>query len=101
MICLQKDYARCRAQIGLDRGRAVGAVKTLVQITWVSDYSGLHQGSGEGRRDMDRIEGCTDVVFTGLGEGRARMLPSAASSSGDQLDEDTDVGGGAYLVVVG
>lgn len=29
------------------------------------------------------------------------MLPSAASSSGNQLDKDTDVSGGAYLVVVG
>lgn len=103
MTCLQKDYAICRVEMVLARGKmeARGAATTPVQIPWESSYGHLQEGSGGGGRDVDGTEGCAGAVFTGLGDrwGRegARIMPSFASSSGDQVgDNDRNTGGGAY-----
>lgn len=75
---------------------AGGAARVSVQITGERRCGGLHQGSGDRGRDMDRTAGCVGAVFTGLGvrrgRDRARTMASIASSPGDQGD---DTGGGA------
>lgn len=50
------------------------AAKTPVQITWVSNYGGLHQGSGKAGTDVERTESCTGVMLTGLLGRRGRDM---------------------------
>lgn len=82
----------------LARGKmeAGGAARTPVQITAERGCGGLHQGSGDRGRDMDRTVGWVGAMFTGLGDRwgmeRARTMASITSSPGDQVD---DTGEGA------
>lgn len=70
MICLQEDYARCRADMALDGSEMKAGVeaRTPMPVTGVSRYGGLRQGGREQGRDVDRLEGRTGALFTGLGD---------------------------------
>jgi len=57
------------------------AAKMPVQITWVSNYGGLHQGSGKAGTDVDSTESCTGLMlyraFGQKGQGHRHLLPPA------------------------
>lgn len=81
--------------VGQGQDGGWGAATTPVHIPWESSDGGLQVGSGRGRRDMDRIEGCAGTVFTGLrdrwGREGARIIPRAlvtkwATMTGTQVE---------------
>lgn len=95
--CDLEDCARCRAEMGLAgaRWRLGGSEDTCADLQGAG-RGGLHQGSGDRGRDVDRTAGWVGAVFTGLGDRwgmeRASTMSSIASSPGGQVD---DTGGGA------